>query len=71
MGKSRRTSNNSNFNLKLEQNDYEEFTTENGKHTINIKETTDGNEFLENLGIGNPTDPYLIDSEFMFQIKVN
>jgi len=24
MGKSRRTSNNSNFNLKLEQNDYEE-----------------------------------------------
>ena len=57
MGKSRRTSNNSNFNLKLEQNDYEEFTTENGKHTINIKETTDGNEFLENIEIGKSNRP--------------
>jgi len=57
MGKSRRTSNNSNFNLKLEQNDYEEFTTENGKHTINIKETTDENEFLENLEIGKSNRP--------------
>lgn len=57
MGKSRRNSNNSNFNLKLEQNDYEEFTTENGKHTINIKETTDENEFLENLEIGKSNRP--------------
>lgn len=48
MGKSRR-SNGGTGSETSNDNEYQSFTTEDGKHSINVREVTDEKEFLEIL----------------------